>query len=464
MLDDNLALLEAWDLAGRIARREVSPVEAVEATLAQIARLEPRLNAYITILDDEALAAARRLGSAGDSGSGRPLWGLPIAVKDNIATAGVRTTAGSGALRDYIPSADAEVARRLRQNGAIMIGKANLYEFAFAAPHPLYGPVLNPWDSRVATGGSSSGSACAVSAGLCSASIGTDTGGSIRIPAAFCGVVGLKPTYGAVSCSGVIPVSPSLDHVGPLTRSVHDAALIFEAIRDPVSHSRQDGAADRTDDGARGLRLGVVPDAELGDITPEVAAAYEAAQTVLAAQGATISEIALPRFDVARSVMRILATVDLAEQERSRLHRHPKAYGDELRDFLASAAAVPAVAYRRAGRIRELFRAGARAAFDAVDGVLLPTVPIPPFTLGATSVSLNGRQQDTIKLMTQFTTLFNVVGYPAISIPASVPAGSLPIGIQIVARPHEEATLFRIGLAYERQVGMGATAPAATAP
>ena len=233
MLDDNLALLEAWDLAGRIARREVSPVEAVEATLAQIARVEPRLNAYITILDDEALAAARRLGSAGDGGSDRPLWGLPIAVKDNIATAGVRTTAGSAALRDYIPSADAEVARRLRQNGAIMIGKTNLYEFAFAAPHPLYGPVLNPWDSRVATGGSSSGSACAVSAGLCSASIGTDTGGSIRIPAAFCGVVGLKPTYGAVSCSGVIPVSPSLDHVGPLTRSVHDAALIFEAIRDP---------------------------------------------------------------------------------------------------------------------------------------------------------------------------------------------------------------------------------------
>ena len=185
---------------------------------------------------------------------------------------------------------------------------------------------------------------------------------------------------------------------------------------------------------------------------------------MLAAQGTTISEIALPRFDVARSVMRILATVDLAEQERSRLRRHPKAYGDELRDFLASATAVPAVAYRRAGRIRELFRAQARAAFDAVDGVLLPTVAIPPFTLGATSVSLNGRQQDTIKLMTQFTTLFNVVGYPAISIPASVPAGSLPIGIQIVARPHEEATLFRIGLAYEREVGMGATAPAATTP
>ena len=308
MSGSDLSRLDVVEVVRLLRRREATASEVLEATLSNIARFEPHLNAYIHLSEETARAKAadcdRALAEGRYAGL---LCGVPVSVKDNIAVKGAPTTGGAALEPAAVATEDATVTRRLRANGAVLVGKCNMHELAFAAPHPAHGAVRNPWGPDITVGGSSSGSGSAVSARLCAASVGTDTGGSIRIPASFCGVVGFKPTQSAVDPSGVISVSTSLDHVGPLARTVRDAALVFLAIRDARSAPDQDAAEALLAElelGVGDLRLGYVPVEELQPLDAPVGDVYEEVCAGLSGAGASLRRVELPSLDLARSVFR----------------------------------------------------------------------------------------------------------------------------------------------------------------
>jgi aspartyl-tRNA(Asn)/glutamyl-tRNA(Gln) amidotransferase subunit A len=442
----------------------ITPAELVLETLERIDELDGEIHAYITVMREQALADAERAEREMRTGLYRSqLHGIPIAIKDLIAVQDVRLTAGSKVLADYVAREDAAVVELLRKAGAIIIGKANTHEFAYGTYTP---PTRNPWDLSRIPGGSSGGSAAALAAGMCLGAIGSDTGGSIRIPAACCGVTGLKPTYGRVSCYGVIPLSWSLDAVGPLGRSAQDCALLFDAIsgydpRDPNSVSGPPGRASATliegPEGRgplslQGLRLGVLSDSFVAPLDAEVRAAWHAALLVLKEEGAEAVDV-----DVQRPMLEIYRTIQmpeasLAHMEKGWLTEHLEDYSEATRSRLQAGQAIAAVDYLRAQHSRRIFSSNLRAVMQSVDALLLPTIPMPaiPIEQIDQDISIDGITENATVALLSLTMPFNLAGLPAISFPCGFTATGLPIGLQVVGKPFEEAMILRIAHAYQQ--------------
>ncbi|MDR7482446.1 MAG: amidase [Armatimonadota bacterium] len=461
MTGDDLCTRPLTEVAELVRRREVSPTEVTGALLDRVARLGPTLNCYISVLGELAWQRAREAEELLARGTYLgPLHGIPLSLKDNIATAGVRTTAGSPILADWVPQTSATVADRLAAAGGVLLAKANLYEFAYGAPHPAYGPTRNPWNRDRTCGGSSSGSAAAVAAGLCYGSLGTDTGGSVRIPAAFCGVVGLKPTYGRVSRAGVVPVGYNLDHVGPIARTVRDAAVLLGVIAGPdpadptaVTLPVPDYAAD-LDEGVRGLRVGILRPQSSERIEPEVRAIVGRAYGVIEREGATLSEVALPDLAQARTVMWTISAAEAAEYHRPYLRTRASDYHPVVRSLLETGEFILAADYVRAQRVRQRMALDVRSAMAGVDAVVLPALPVPAYPIGQRTMRVGGEEEDVLSIITRYTALFNLTGHPAIVLPCGFTSEGLPVGVQIVGHPFQEARLLRIAYAYEQAAGL----------
>jgi len=457
----DLAFAPVADLARMIARKEVSPVEVVRVHLERIAALDATLRAYITVCDEAALAAARAAESA--LAAGRPvgaLHGVPVALKDLYDTAGVRTTGGSKILADRVPEADATVVRRLKEAGAIVLGKLHMVEFAYG-PEGLnahHGAPRNPWDAAAARmpGGSSSGSGVAVAAGLAAAALGSDTGGSIRIPASLCGITGLKPTYGRVSRAGVLPLAWSMDHVGPMTRTVADSALLLRVMAgyDPADASTSvlpvpDYLAALSGD-VKGLRVGLLRSFFLESATPEVRAAVETAAKALEKAGAILDEVALPAVaHVGAASYAVVASEALA-YHTGWLKSRPTDYDPEVRKRLQLGAFITGAHYVRGQQVRALVRNEVDAALARRDVLLAPTTPLTAPRLDERQTTLGDGPSEVRGALIRLTRPFNFSGHPACAVPCGFSTGGLPIGMQLVGRPFDEATVLRAADAYQR--------------
>jgi len=439
--------------AEAIRGRRLSPVALTESCLARVDALEPRLNAFITVTAELAREQARQAEREIEAGRYRGvLHGIPVAVKDLFATKGIRTTAGSRILGDWIPDDDATVVRKLEDAGAVLLGKLGLHEFAYgiSSVNPHYGDVRNPWDTTKMPGGSSGGSAVAVVAGEAYATLGSDTGGSIRIPASLCGCVGLKPTYGRASLAGAVPLSWSLDHPGPLARTARDVAVVMQAIaghdpRDPASADRSvpDMLA-AIELGADRLRIGVPTDHVWDECDPAIAAAVRAAINALARAGAEVREIRWPRAaDYAKAASAILGVEARAYHEGAFPGRAAE-YGPLVRARLAAQADVDAETYARSMRLLLEARAGAADRdLDGVDVLAMPAVPTRAWTLEEAKEI--GRPSE----WTRITRIFDLTGQPAISVPCGLDPDGLPIGLQFAARMWDEPSALRAARAYE---------------
>ena len=439
--------------AEAIRARRLSPVSLAESCLARIELLEPRLNAFITVTADLAREQAREAEREIEAGRYRgPLHGIPVAVKDLFATKGIRTTAGSRILAEWVPDHDATVVRKLREAGAVLLGKLGLHEFAYgiSSVNPHFGDVRNPWDTTKIPGGSSGGSAVAVVAGEAYAALGSDTGGSIRIPASLCGCVGLKPTFGRASLFGAIPLSWSLDHPGPLARSVRDVALAMTAIagydpRDPISVDRP--VADLLKDldrGASRLRVGVPADHVWEECDPAIAAAVRGALDALARAGAEVREIRWPRAaEYAKAASAILGVEARAYHEGAFPGRSSE-YGPLVRARLMSQGDVDADTYARSMKLLLEARAGeADRDLDGVDVLAMPTVPSRAWTIE------EAKEIPRPSEWTRITRIFDLTGQPAISVPCGMDPDGIPVGLQFAARMWDEAAALRAARAYE---------------
>ena len=441
------------ELAPRLRRKEISPVEITRACLERIAKLNPALNAFITVTAESALAEARVAEAEILRGEWRgALHGVPVALKDLIDTAGVRTTAASALYKDRIPTQDAEVVRRLRQAGAILVGKNNLHEFAYGGSSLVsyFGEVHNPWDAGRIAGGSSGGSAAAVVAGMAYAAIGTDTAGSIREPAALCGCVGIKPTYGRVPSRGVIPLSLSLDHVGPLTTTVEDAAIVLQAIAgyDPADLTTANVpvmdwvAALR--EGPKLLRVGVLRAYFFDDLDPEVASALDHALRGIQTLCGEMKDVQL---DVPTD--RMLQAAESYAYHAENVARTPELYQAETVRRIRSGEKVSAAEYIQRRRDLEDARRNIRAVFSDVDVLVSPTMPMPAPAIADLTANPDALRPAELKLLRN-TRPFNVWGLPAISVPCGFTEGGLPIGLQIAGPHWREDLVLRLAHAYEK--------------
>ena len=444
-------------LCRQIRDRAISPVELTRDCLTRIENLNPKLNAFITVLGDSALADARRAEQEILRGNYRgPLHGIPMGLKDILDTAGIRTTAASAQYKDRIPTEDAEVVRRLRAAGAVILGKQNLHEFAYGGSSLIsfFGEIHNPWDVSRLTGGSSGGSAASVASGLGFAAIGTDTAGSIRLPAAYCGVVGLKPTYGRVSARGVVPLSWSYDHVGPIANSVYDAALMLQVVAgydagDPASVDVPvPEYTSLLDQLPPKLRIGAPRAFFFDDLNPEIAAAIEKAiRTFRDLQVEIRDDLKLEV-----STDRKLASAEAWAFHQPLVARSPELYQPATLTRIKSGENITAADALRASRDLQASRHAIRKIFDDVDVLLTPTVPIPPPSIAALlEHPENLRPQELIMLRN--TRPFNVWGIPTISVPCGFTKDGLPIGVQLAAAPWREDLLLQIGHAFEQATG-----------
>ncbi len=448
----DLHWLSIAEAAPLIERRELSPVDLVDACLERVEALDGRLNAFITLLADEARAAAR--GAADEIANGAyrgPLHGIPVGIKDIFAVAGAPMTAGSLIFRDVVSEEDSAVTGRLREAGAVILGTLNLHEIALGATgvNPHTGSARNPWNTGRITGGSSSGAAAAVAAGLCFAAMGTDTGCSVRIPAALCGVAGIKPTFGRVSRRGLLPLSWSLDHAGPLTRTTEDAAIVLQAI---AGHDAGDPASSRIDvpdysaalgDGVRGLRVGV-PDRYFGDgLDTDVEAAFREAVRQIESLGAELIEFSPPHTDEMPGAIAAIMLPEAFAFHQKAMRERPDDIGEDVRYRLELGAAYPAVEYIQALRFREMVvEVWRKDVFGEIDLVATATSMIA------------ARPIEVSDLSTTFSLIhnanpFNLLGTPAISVPCGFTGDGLPIGLQLVGRWFDEATVLRGAQAYE---------------
>jgi len=448
---EDLASLSLSEASGRIRAGTATPTQLVEACLARIETYNPKLNAFITIRGKEALAQARMLEAELKSGKVRgPLHGIPIALKDNIDTAGIRTTAASAVFDERVPSEDAEVARRLKAAGAIVLGKTNLHEFAMGGTNATsyYGPVRNPWALERNPGGSSGGSGAAVAASLCYGALGTDTGGSIRIPASYCGIVGLKATYGLVSIRGIIPLTYSLDHCGPMTRTVRDAALLLNVLAGydrmdiaSVEHAAED-YTQALQQPVSGLRLGI-PRAPFFDLLdPDIAKAVEDAIAVLARLTRSIADCTLP------------STRDISLRGESFAYHEEFFTGSSSRYMiptrraLQTGASIKASEYIRARWKLDLMRRTIDDSFRDFDLVVLPTRRRSPRTVDA-AIKLEESDKPRNPEL-ENTGQFNIYGIPTISIPCGFSKAGLPIGLMIAGPRFSEGRVLALAQAYER--------------
>ena len=428
-----------------IKSKEISASDLAAACYRQIDRLNPTLNAFITVIPqgDEETSINKHTAL---------LQGIPIAVKDLYNTKGVRTTGGSKFFSDYVPSEDAVVVDKIKKAGAQIIGKTNTHEIALGVTNnnPHFGACRNPWDTTCIPGGSSGGSAVAVATGMALAAIGTDTGGSIRIPASLCGVVGLKPTYGRISLRGVLPLSWNLDHAGPITKRVEDAALMLQVMggydsEDPASFKTLPGDfSSHMRDSIRDRKVALAVGSFVDEVThPEVLAAIRKAADVLAKQGAIIEEINVDYLREGALANSLMTQADGAAFHRDRLKEHPDWFGVDVRQRLETGAAFTSTEYALARRTQVEVRRRCDILFEEYDALILPTTPIAaPVLEGEDAV-------ERARLLTRLTAPFNITGLPALSVPCGFTTEGLPIGLQIASRAWNESGVLRIGYAYQ---------------
>ena len=445
-----LTISEAAEL---IRRREISPVEITEACLDRIERIDPQINSFITVTSELALEQARlaeqELASGLDLG---PLHGIPVALKDLYMTKGIRTTAHSKVLEDWVPNEDATTTRKLRGAGAVLVGKLAMHEFAFGAPvfDTPFPPARNPWNSDHVTGGSSTGSGAALAAGLCFGSLGSDSGGSVRNPASQCGIVGLKATYGRVSRYGLIPLGWSVDHAGPMARTVGDTALLLQAIAGPDSKDSASANQPVPDfsaglgDGVKDLRFGVPRDwlDEGVGTDPDVRAAFEVALDVLRGMGARIDDVDSAPFIESRPSNTMILTAEAYAVHEHTLQTRPQDLSKNLRTRLREGAYISAADYIQAQRVRTTIVEQIEEILATHDAILSPTTPRPGEAFD--DFAKEGRYG-----VPSFTNPGNLTGLPAISVPCGFSSAGLPIGLQIAGRAFDEASILKIARAYE---------------
>ena len=456
------------DVSSAIAERRLSPVEVVESTLRGIEALNPVLNAYITVLADQAMldaeAAEREIAAGRHRG---PLHGIPVSVKDLFATRGARTTAGSRVLADSVPTEDAGLVRRLREAGAVIVAKANMLEFAYAAVHPDYGPTKNPWDLTKTASGSSGGSAAAVAAGMDFGSFGSDTAGSIRIPASFCGTTALKPTYGRVSRFGMQLLSWSLDHAGPFGRSARDVALLLHAVAgyDPRDRFSADvpvsDYANTLTERLDGVKVGLVTNVTEGTRDAEIRTAVERAVGVLAEAGADVRELAIPELDrdAVGPIMQILLP-EATHLHRSWLEDRHAEYSKTVLERLHAGREVSAIEHFEAQDARERLRNRVTEVHENVDLLVLPTMPVVATPLDETTVNVKP-DEEGLTALNWMVAPFNLTGQPALSLPCGFTRSNLPIGLQFVGRHFEEGAVLSAGHAFQLRTDYHRRRPAA---
>ncbi len=445
-------------LSKAIRKKEISPLEVTRAFLERIKNHDQKINAFITLLTSSALRAARQAEKEILKGKYRgPLHGMPFAAKDLFFTKGIRTTCGSKILTDFVPRYDAAVIERLFSAGAILLGKLNMHEFAYGTTsvNPHYGAVRNPWDRERITGGSSGGSAAALACSFAPLTLGTDTGGSIRIPAALCGVAGLKPTYGRISRYGVYPLCWSLDHPGPMAKSVADLALAMNILaghdpRDPASPkvSVPNYSQALTKD-LEGIRLGV-PDRYYFDrLDQEVHTAVKKAIRDLKGLGAKVQPISIPYLHEASAAAFVaLVAEGAAALEKWHLTRS-RDLGEDVRARLNLGAAIKATQYLKAQRVRGKVREIFMEAFKKVDALITPQLPITAPKIGQSNISWGKGTESVVAALTRFTRIYNLIGIPSLCLPCGYSSSGMPIGLQIAAKPFAEETVLKVGHAYE---------------
>ena len=454
----DLAFATISDIAPAIQRGELSPVELTRAVLAQIEQHDSRLNCYISVLADSALAQASQAELEIRQGRYRgPLHGIPVAIKDSLETAGIRSTAGSQILADYVPTEDAPAVARLREAGAIVVGKTNLHEFGMGGTsvNPHYGPTRNPWNPDCIPGGSSGGSAAAVASGMCLAALGTDAGGSVRIPSALCSTVGLKQTHGRVPIRGCLGASnPTVDHIGPITRSVADAALLLRAMAgpdpgDPTTEGIPPLPAELTlSGGVAGLRIGIPTMHYFDGVDPEVDAAIRLAIAELGKMGATIVEVSIADHAALLDGLAGLGA-ERVNYHKGWMRTRLADYGVDVQASLLAGQLIPAADYALALRVRRVLAERYRAVFRQVDLLATPTVAVPAYPIADATVASDGSTTRDSALLSRNTRVANLTGLPAISLPAGFTTSGLPIGLQLIGRAFDEATLLRAATAFE---------------
>ena len=483
----DLTSLTISGLSEKLLKKEVSSVEATKAYLDRIERVDGKIHAFLTVTADEALKSAEEADRRISSGENKnPLNGIPISVKDIFCTKGIKTTCASKILGNFVPPYDATVVARLKEAGAVILGKNNMDEFAMGSSteNSAFGPTRNPWDTSRVPGGSSGGSAASVAAAECVASVGTDTGGSIRQPASCCGVVGLKPTYGRVSRFGMIAFASSLDQAGPFTRTVRDAAIMLGAI---AGHDPKDSTSINTpvpdyastlEDGVKGMRIGIPKEYFIEGVDAEVDASVKAALAELEKQGAHLVPVSLPHTEYAVAVYYLVATAEASsnlarydgvkyglrvDETGNLLDMYRKTrdagFGDEVKrrimlgTYSLSAGYYDAY-YKKASQVRTLIKNDFDSAFASCDVIATPTAPTAAFRFGE-------RVADplTMYLSDIFTISCNLAGIPGISVPCGLTKDGLPIGLQLLGRTLDEATVLRAARAYERASGWDARTP-----
>jgi aspartyl-tRNA(Asn)/glutamyl-tRNA(Gln) amidotransferase subunit A len=438
------------ELAARYRRREVSPVEVTRALLARIEKLDPGLHAFVTLTPERALADARAAEVAIGKGDTRPLLGIPVGHKDIYLTRGIRTTGGSALFADWVPADESTVVTRWAEAGTVMLGKLITHEFAFGLQWPghRFPAARNPWNPEHIPGGSSSGSGAALAAGFLHGATGSDTGGSIRGPAAFCGVTGIKPTYGRVSRAGVMTLSWTLDHTGPLARTVEDCASLLQAMAghdaaDPASSTRPvDDYVGGLQGTVRGLRIGVPRNYFFEDADADVVRAFEEALGVLRSLGAEVRDLTIPSFDLSRSFFLILASEAFAYHEQD-LRTRPELYGEVLRERIMTGALVTGAEYVQAQRVRMQVCADVAEVMKTVDVLATPTTPKPatPFKVA---------YDPDLAFPRSNMPPFNLTGQPTLALPCGFSASGLPVSLQLAGRAFEETTVLRLGHAYQQ--------------
>ena len=455
-----IPFLSATELAGLYRSGEVSPVEATEAYLERIQEIDSKLNSYITVTAERALADAQAAEVEISGGNYRgPMHGIPIAVKDQVYTNGILTTGGSSILRDFVPAEDATVMSNLKQAGAVLLGKLNMSEYAMGdAFHHPYGRPRNPWDLTRNAGTSSSGSGAATAAFLCATSLGEDTGGSIRGPASFCGLVGIRPTWGRVSRHGVLGASWSMDAVGPISRTVADCAMTLGAIAGADPNDRYTwnvpvpNYLDGLDQGIEGLRVGMITERVHTDsVDPDVRTNVEQAIAQLGELGALVQQVSLPLTEQSAAISTAVTYADAAAVHRRGIEEHLKEYDFNIQVRLLAGSILPAQAQQKAARLRTLLRQQILAALEGVDVLVMPTSSIPASPLPESAGM--GNKEEFLQMLggrRSFTAPANLAGVPALSINCGFTPESLPVGLQLLGRPFDEATLFRVAHAYEQ--------------
>jgi len=434
------------EMADALRAKKVSSLELTNEALKKI---DPRLNAFITVLEESARARASAMDAELSHGIDRgPMHGIPIAHKDLVYTKGVRTTGGSKIFKDFVPDHDADIAASLDRAGTVLIGKTNLHEFAYGitSTNPHFGAVRNPWDTDRIPGGSSGGSGAAVAAGVLPMATGTDTGGSIRIPASFCGVTGLKPTFGLISKRGVMPLGWTMDHMGPITKTVRDAAVAFHAMGGS-------GAVPSKNADIRGLRIGLPVNYYFDTLDLEVSESVRTAVQTAAALGARIVDIKVPNIDEINVVARVLLLAEATSVHEKHLGRRADMGADVL-TLLDQGRLIRGSDYVDAQRLRRIYCREFSKLWNDADCIFTPTTPTPAPKIGQMTMKVGAVDEDVRLATTRLMRAINVLGIPALSIPCGFTKAGLPIGLQILGAPRAEDTILRVGAAIEDATGV----------